>query len=187
VINQTQVEELESALQARASALAAEYRASGQASRERILRDMQEKLRLREERELLAAKAGADRSYEQRVQAGELRLQAGLDALKWALVQTSVQAMPGGALVAHLGHADHERLGDRWMQWTRELIGDRELRLDAHPIETIGGVVIEDAEARTRIDNSFEGRMARLRERLHQTIFDRLFAGVPETGSFFNG
>jgi V/A-type H+-transporting ATPase subunit E len=108
-------------------------------------------------------------------------------SLLGSLVQTSVQAMPGGALVAHLGHADHERLGDRWMQWTRELIGDRELRLDAHPIETIGGVVIEDAEARTRIDNTFEGRMARLRERLHQTIFDRLFAGVPETGSFFNG
>lgn len=216
MINETHILELEHALIARAEALAAEYRARGEASRDRILREVHEKLRLREEREMLAAKALADRSYQQKVQAGELKLQGGLDRLRWTLVQgvmdsarerlndlardegrylpvlgallaRAAAGIEGAALVARVNRADHARLDARWKDFCEQWVKGREIALDPDPIDCIGGVLVQDAQARVRVDNSFDGRLERMQEELHQVILERLFAGLPESGAFFNG
>lgn len=216
MINETQIKELESALRARAEALAAEYRARGEAERERIIRDMQEKLRRREQREVQAAKALADRTYQQRVQAGELKMQAAMDRLRWTLVEgvieaaktrlrelaadeaaylphlgalfaAAVGAIPGRALVVRVNRQDQQRLARDWAGWCRQWAPGRELRLDDEPLDCLGGVLVEDEDRRVRVDNTFEGRIERLGDTLQQLILERLFVSVPEMGAFANG
>ena len=55
------VEELEAAILARAHRLASEYREGAEQSRDNILRNASQQLHLREEREVLLAKAQAER------------------------------------------------------------------------------------------------------------------------------
>ena len=216
MINETHVMELEHALITRAEALAAEYRARGESGRDRILREANQRLQLREEREVLAAKAMADRIYQQRVQAGELKLQGGMDRLRWTLVQgvmdnvreqlrtlvkdekrylsilgallaRAARGIEAECLVARLNRTDIARLGERWDVWCAEWVKGKEIRLDPEPIECIGGVLVQDAEVRVRVDNTFDGRLERMQDELHQVILERLFAGLPEAGAFFNG
>ncbi|MCK7582887.1 MAG: V-type ATP synthase subunit E [Chromatiales bacterium] len=81
-----QVEELERAILARAERLASEYRERTARSRDSILREAAERLRLREAREEGLAKTLAERSFRQRVQASELKMQTHLDRTRWNLV-----------------------------------------------------------------------------------------------------
>lgn len=216
MINETQIKELEHALQSRAQALAEEFRARGHAERDRIVRETNEKLRLREEREVLAAKALANRSYQQKVQAGELRLQASLDRLRWtlvegaldsvaeslervaedesrympilkALVKSAAEGIGTERMTVWLNRRDHARLADAWEIWSAGLSAKGALVLAADPIECIGGALVQDAEAQVRVDNTFEGRLERMRDELQQTVVERLFASLPEAGVFFNG
>ncbi|MCB1831331.1 MAG: ATPase, partial [Gammaproteobacteria bacterium] len=82
-----QVEELEQAILAQANRLASEYRERAERSRDNILREAGERLHLREEREVLLAKAKAERAYRRRVQANELQLRKEMDHLRWNLVE----------------------------------------------------------------------------------------------------
>ena len=78
--------ELESALLARAKALAEEHLAQAASACARIAAETNERLRLREEREILAAKAAAERAFRQRQQAAEIKQQEETDRLRWNLV-----------------------------------------------------------------------------------------------------
>jgi len=83
---ETTVESLESALFERASKLGEEYLARARQTRERMIEEANERLRIREEREVLAAEAEAERLYRRRVQAMELQLQAEIDRHRWELM-----------------------------------------------------------------------------------------------------
>jgi hypothetical protein len=56
--------------------------------RDIILRDAAERLHLAEEREVLVAKAEAERHFRRVTQASELKMQGRLDQLRWEMVQT---------------------------------------------------------------------------------------------------
>ncbi len=81
-----QVQELEQAIMGRAERLAGEYRERAQRSRDGILREAAERLRLREQREETIAKSLGERSFRQQVQASELKMQSQLDLVRWNLV-----------------------------------------------------------------------------------------------------
>jgi V/A-type H+-transporting ATPase subunit E len=59
--------------------------------------------------------------------------------------------------------------------------------LSESPIETLGGVVVASADGRIRVDNTFEGRLDRLRARVQQVILERLLPSGFDTGSIFTG
>lgn len=148
------LQSLETALLQRAESLALEYRARARQSRDSILHDGSERLRLREERETLTAQALADRLYRRQVQATELRLQAELDRLRWSLMQRVMQQLPKRlealvqdeqqylsllrqllaqaaraivkpSLVAELNARDLERLQPRWSLFVQDLLADQ--------------------------------------------------------------
>ncbi len=199
-----QVEELESAILERAERLAGEYRERAERSRERILREAAEQLRLREEREVLVAKAMAERNYRRKVQASELKLRAHMDHLRWNLVRGVEQRMEERVqdfaknqdeydkalqgylaqaarlieqdrLVAELNARDHRRLQANWDAFVTEVGTDKQIELAAEPIDSLGGVRVSSPDGRIRLDNTFEGRRDRLRPMLHQVIVERLF------------
>ena len=199
-----QVEELEQAILAQANRLASEYRERAERSRDNILREAGERLHLREEREVLLAKAKAERAYRRRVQANELQLRKEMDHLRWNLVeevrgrlaermQTMVQerqeayqtllqrllakgveAIERDALVAEVSKRDLTWLQPIWQEFSKAVAAGKRVELAALPIETLGGIRIRSEDNRIRVDNTFEGRLERLGRRLHQIIIERL-------------
>jgi V/A-type H+-transporting ATPase subunit E len=207
--------ELEQAILARAQQLADQFAEQAQRTRDSLLRDAAERLRQREQREEALARALGDRRYQQRIQAAELKLQSNMDRVRWNLVrdvearlEERMRALIAdepayldylrGLLRAGLGQmestrltvrtnaADRERLAPVWEAVCGEA-PQRELRLDETPIETLGGVLLLSDDGRVRVDNTYEGRLARLRQRLQQVILERLLPASLEPGNPFTG
>ena len=80
---QSQLVALERAIMARAEELAQEFHDKAKRQKDTILRDAAERLHMAEEREVLVAKAEAERHFRRVTQASELKLQARLDQLRW--------------------------------------------------------------------------------------------------------
>jgi V/A-type H+-transporting ATPase subunit E len=201
---------------ARAERLAAEYRDRAKRSRDSILRDAAERLRLREQREESIAKALGERTFRQQVQAKELKLQSHLDQVRWNLVSDverrlrermeafmqdeaaylatleanlaqAAEQIESDELVAELNARDHQRLEDGWDAFVSGISRHKTIQLSAEPIDTLGGVRVISKDRRIRVDNTFEGRLERLRTRIQQAILDRLLPSGLETGNIFGG
>jgi V/A-type H+-transporting ATPase subunit E len=212
----TQAEDLEQAILARAERLANEFRERADRSRDAILREAAEKLRLREQREEAIATSLGERSYRQQVQAEELRLQSHLDQVRWnlvcdvenrlakqmralaadepaylktllGLIATAAAEIEGDSLIIAANAHDQRLLAANWEQVQQALPAHKQARLADEPIDTLAGVLLTDDARRIRVDNSFEGRMARLRTSIQQSIQQHLVPGGFDTGSLFSG
>lgn len=212
-----QVTELESAILQRANRLVAEFRQRAERSRDNILREGSERLRLREEREVLLAKALAERAYRRQVQANELKLRAQMDQVRWNLAKEVQERLlprakelvadterylpvlgqliaaatrefpPDAELVVDVNASDRQRFSAIWADFVGELTPDRALTLGAEAVRCTGGAVVRTPDNRIRVDNTFEGRINRLQGRLYQTIVERLFPGQSDVQSLTIG
>ncbi len=210
-----QVQELERAILARAERLAAEYRDRAQRSRDSILREAAERLRLREQREDAIAKGLGERSFRQQVQASELKMQSQVDRIRWNLVKdverrlkeriealqqdeaaylallqdllAAAAAQIDGDLVVSANTLDRKRLADAWEQICAAVAPGRTMTLAEDPIPALGGILVNDTDNRVRVDNTFEGRLERLRPRVQQVILERLLPSGFDTGNLFTG
>jgi len=204
---------LESALVERARKLSEEHLVNGRQARELMLAEARQRLQIEEEREVLAANAHAERIYQQRVQAAELDLRAGLDRLRWELINAALpklrtglsalaedearyllllhnylrecaQAIERDELVAQFNARDLQRLQNDWAQHAAKAAPGKRLTLSPDPLSSIGGVLVISADRNIRCDNTFEGRMERLAETLQGVIAERL---MPQIGEAANG
>lgn len=211
-----QVQELEKAILARAERLAGEYRERANRSRDNILREAAERLRMRENREESIAKTLGERTFRQHVQASELKMQTHLDRMRWNLVQDVERALSGrmkafsddlqrydpwlDTLIAHAAALietkvlvvsanarDQKRLANRWEAVLEALPAYKTATLADEPIETLGGVLVTDSDRRIRVDNTYEGRLDRLRPTVQQVILERLLPSGFDTGNLFTG
>jgi V/A-type H+-transporting ATPase subunit E len=210
------VEALEQAILERARQLAEEHIQQGERSRERIVEDSREKIRLLEEKEILAGQSRAEREYRRMVQARELSMQAELDHLRWHLVQSiteslserlvaltakeqtylpllerllgdAARAIERDKLRARLNRNDHKRFADRWEALVKDVSPDKAIALEQEPLEASGGVLVSDIEDRILVDNSFEGVIQRLESELQRVIVEHLFPSASRMGIVFNG
>jgi V/A-type H+-transporting ATPase subunit E len=211
-----QVQELEKAILARAERLAGEYRERANRSRDNILREAAERLRMRENREESIAKTLGERTFRQHVQASELKMQTHLDRMRWNLVQDVERALSGRmkafsddlqrydpwldtliaraaalieskVLLVSVNARDQKRLANRWEAVLEALPAHKTATLADEPIETLGGVLVTDNDRRIRVDNTYEGRLDRLRPTVQQVILERLLPSGFDTGNLFTG
>jgi V/A-type H+-transporting ATPase subunit E len=211
-----QVTALEQAIRERAQALADEHMAQAERARQRIHRDSEERLRLLEERETLLAQSRAEREYRRRVQAAEIRMQADLDRLRWGLVEgvmdglrrrledlradddrylplfTALLAEAAAAverdeLEALVSDQDQGRIRRHWETIAAGVPEGKDIVLSDEPCTCGGGVLVRSRDRRISVDNTFEGRMERMREELHRVVLERLFPAAAHMGALFNG
>lgn len=197
--------DLEASLIARAQMLAQEFLTSAASRREEIIAEANERLHLREEREVLAARAAADRLQRQQVQSAEIRLAGESDRLRWTLVQsvltqldealaelanneekylpilagfiaTGAAGIAADTIVVELNAQDLARLNSRWETFSKDLAPGKTLQLSPHPLHCAGGAMLHDLENRVRINQTFEGRKQRLGQTLIQVVMEKLFA-----------
>ena len=198
------LDDLEQALMDRARRLADEYLARAESTRERMLRDENEHLRVREEREVLAAELEAERLYRSKVQATEMELRSELDRRRWEMVQQLkksiikrldeitargdyadlLQQFLGAAaeslrdengLVAQLCERDHARFAGEWSTWVETAARGRSIALSDEHGNFSGGLLLRNADDTVRVDHSFEGRMERLEEQVNLVLTAELF------------
>jgi len=211
-----QVTQLEQALIHQAESLAREQRERAESGKARILNEASEKIRLAEEREVMAAKAEAEKQVRHQAQAAETRLAAELDRLRWALTEATLsgvrmafqelvddderylavleqwlaaatQALPAGDLVAEVRPADKPRLVSDWEQIAARVAPDRKLELGVLEQISEGGIRVRLADNRARLDQTFEARESRLADELARVAMERLFASAPDLGTLVHG
>jgi V/A-type H+/Na+-transporting ATPase subunit E len=211
-----QVSQLEQALIQQAESLAREQLQNAESARARILAESAEKLKLAEEREVLAAKVEAERLVRRHSQAAETRLAAELDRLRWALTEATLagvrtafgklvkdearylevleawlaaaaQALPPGDLVAEVRPEDEKRLAPLWAGMIARAAPGRAVMLASHSQPSEGGIRVRGADNRAQLDQTFEARQARLADELARVAMERLFASAPDLGTLIHG
>ncbi len=212
-----QVRALQDAILERARELSAEHIAQGEMSRAKVIADMREKLKLMEEKELLAARVHSEREYHRQVQANELRIRAELDRNRWGLVQAvmdklarrlvelredeagyreifvallknGVETLGQPVLIAAINNGDRKRFHKQWDALVGEACGDAfEVRLAPEACDCSGGVRLVSLDGDSMIDNTFEGIIDRREQELQRLIFERLFSTAAAQGSVFDG
>ena len=212
----TQVTQLEAALLRQAETLAREQRQNADVVRARILAESSEKLKLSEDREVLAAKAEAERMVRRQTQAAETRLASELDRLRWALTEATrsgvklafqemvndeaaylnvleqwlaaaAQALPAGDLVAEVRREDGKMLAAVWDELSTRAAPDRKVALKSFTHPSEGGIRVLMADGRAQLDQTFEARQARLADELARVAMERLFASAPDLGTLVHG
>lgn len=212
-----QVKALQRSILERARELAAEHIAQGDMTRSKILEDAREKIKLMEQKELLAARVHADREYHRQVQANELRIQAELDRNRWGLVQAvmdklyrrllelqqddqryhsifklllkqAADSIGQTDLIASISNEDLSRYHDNWQAIVQDCCGDDvNIKLSPEACHCSGGLKLFSEQGDVMIDNTFEGIVARREGELQRLIFERLFATLSTEGSVFDG
>jgi V/A-type H+-transporting ATPase subunit E len=199
-----QLAALEKAIMTRAEELAEEFLDKARRQRDSILREAAERLHLIEEREVLIAKAEAERHFRRVTQAHELKLQGRLDQLRWEMVQTvqarlaekmqsftrdrpayrawlvdmlreAAAALPPGDLAAEVNSDDHQWMQAEWQTMVAEAAPERNIQLVDTPVWGSGGIRIKTNDNRAQVDNRFEGRVRRLEASIQRVILQQLF------------
>jgi len=205
--SETQLQQLETAIQQRAQNLVDSHLQTAKQQCEKILEESARYLAKREEQENEVAKAEAEQAYRRQVQASEIKMQAELDQLRWLLVQTVVTHLQKQLnslreqsssylelLKQYLAHAaalleedelvvevnaqDHLLLSRHWEEITHDCVPNKQCHLATSTASFSGGLLVRNHADRVRIDNTFEGLMARLENQLHETITAQLFASA---------
>jgi V/A-type H+-transporting ATPase subunit E len=188
----------------RAEELAQEFHDKANRQRDVILRDAAERLKMAEERELMAIKDEAERHFHRVTQANELKMQSRLDQLRWELVQTvqscltehmkafckdlkayrawltkmvrdAAASLPDGDLVAEVNADDLLWLTDEWPDLVAEAAPQRTILLADEPIRGLGGIKVRTVDNRAQVDNRFEGRLSRFAADIQRVILHELF------------
>ncbi|MGO9444529.1 MAG: V-type ATP synthase subunit E [Thiobacillaceae bacterium] len=207
--SQSQVSQLETALLNQARTLAREELHNAEISCNRIRADAAARLKLIEQREILAVKADAERLFRRRIQSEETHLSGELDQLRWTLCEAvltkvhdalhdlvqdgdryfpvlagflseAARNLPAGALVAEVNATDLERLNPVWPDFVSKAKLDRKVRLAGHGLPSIGGLRIRSEDNRARVDQTFETRIRQLQADLARVAMEQLFSGKPD-------
>ncbi len=204
-----QISQLEEALVRQAETIAREQLQNAEVLRARILAEAADKMKIAEEREVLAAKAEAERMVRRHAQAAETRLAAELDRLRWALTEATLSGvriafqelvsedaryfeaieawlaaaardLPAGDLVAEVRVDDEKRLAAVWADLCARAAPGRKVDLRVHNRISEGGVRVRLTDNRAQLDQTFEARQERLADDLARVAMERLFASAPD-------
>ncbi len=197
-------EKLEGLLAAQAMALADQHLHKAREASNQVRQELQARLRKLEEGEEQRYQLEAERLCRQIIQASKLRMDSEHDRLRWALAQDvlaevrkrleqltqdapryrqvlqgylaeAAQAMPEGELVAELNPRDLDALRPNWAALASQAVPGRKVELAPLPDHATGGMRVRSADGRLRVDNTFEGRLARVQDEVLGVIMDKLF------------
>jgi V/A-type H+-transporting ATPase subunit E len=198
-------EKLEGLLQAQAMDLAQRHLERGRQVSEQILAKTRAKLHQLEEGEERRFQLEAEHLCRQILQSARLRRDAELDRLRWTLAQDvlgavsqrlkdfidqpegyravlagylaeAAQHIPDRSLLVELVPRDIELLRPHWDAWVNQAASGREVRLAALSDPVSGGMRVSNEDGTQRVDNTFEGRLARMEEEILGAIMDALFS-----------
>lgn len=197
-------EKLEGLLYAQAMNLAEQHLERGRQASEQIRQELQARLQQLQEGEEQRFQHEAEQRCRQMLQTSKLRLDMEMDRLRWALVQgvladvrkhleslpenpekyhlvlesylaEAAAAIPEGDLVVELNPRDIERLKPVWSGLVARAASGRKVAVAPLSEHAIGGLAVRTEDGLVRVNNTFEGRLARMQDELLSTIMEKLF------------
>lgn len=197
-------EKLEGLLYAQAMGLADQHLRKAREASEQISQELQARLRKLEKGEEQRYQLEAEQLCRQIIQAAKIRMDSEHDRLRWALAQDvlaevrarldrltqdtaryhkvlqtylaeAARAMPEGGLVAELNPRDLDALRPLWNSLAAQAAPGRKVELAAMADHASGGMLVRSEDGRLRVDNTFEGRLARMQDEVLGVIMDSLF------------
>ena len=210
------VEDLEKALMQRANDLAHEYMQRAKRSHDHFIEDENERLQLREEKEIMSAKMLADNTYRSRVQSSELEVQKKLDQLRWQLIKSvlsdakqqinqiktnkqqyqnllvefikqSITAINNKHLIIEFNQSDYQNIESQWQEIVKQINSEKKIELSKQFHHMSGGIIVYNPNHSIRIDNTFEGRIERMSEIIHQLIAEEFFSEITHESDKIHG
>jgi len=210
------VEDLEKALMQRADDLAAEYLLRAKRSHEHFISDENERLKLREEKAVMSAKIKAESIYRSEVQSSELNVQKKLDQLRWQLIKDIINqvkkkiadtikneeqyeqliinfihyssaAIDSNDLLVEFNQTDHHNIVLKWDAILSKINSSKNIELSDQFHSMSGGIIMYDQKRSVRIDNTFEGRIERLSETIHQRVAELFFSELSHESEKIHG
>jgi len=210
------VEDLEKSLMQRADDLAKEYLQRAQRSHDHFISDENERLHLREEKEVMAAKMQAESLYRSQVQSSELKVQKKLDQLRWKLIKQvieqvkeqslqlskdkekyrqllidfirhSVDLIDDNNLIIELNKQDYQFFIPQWSKILEQVDSTKNITYSKQFHHMSGGIMIYDQSRSIRIDNTFEGRLERLADNIHQLVAEHFFSELSHESEKIHG
>jgi len=214
--SEIKVEDLEKSLLERANDLADEYIQRAKRSHDHFIEDENERLQLHEEREIMAAKMLAERTFRSRVQSSELQAKKRLDQLRWQLIKNviagvkqeiaeiiknqeqyqqlllefirfSIGLIDSQDVIVELNQEDYQNLAAEWPKILAKINSDKKIHLSKQVHNMSGGIIVYDQNRSIRIDNTFEGRIERLSEAIHQLVAEQFFSELSHEGDKIHG
>ena len=197
---------LEGLLEAQAMGLAEQHLESGQRAVAQIRQEMEARLQHMQDGEEQRFQHEAEQRCRQLLQGARLRLDADTDRLRWALAQDVLSemrarldklpddsrryraalshylaeaavAIPENDLVAELLPRDIEALRSGWDVLVAQAAPGRQVTLISLQGFATGGMRVTNLAGSVRLDNTFEGRLARMENTLLTAIMETLFTG----------
>ena len=204
-VSQLEVSQLEAALLHQAQTQAREQHQTAELAKARILQEATDRMKLAEAREILLAKADAERMVRFKVQATETRLATELDRLRWALTEAALsevrqafrqlvqdehayldvlavwlaaadRALPPGDVLVEVRAADQARLQKHMETLASQIQSGRKVAWGVHDKYSEGGFCVTLANHQARMDQTFEARQARMADDLARVVMSHLFA-----------
>jgi V/A-type H+-transporting ATPase subunit E len=199
-----QTEKLEGLLYAEAMNLAQQHLEKGRKTSDEIDQELKSKLHQLEQGEGVRYQHEAEQLYRQLVQAANLRINSELDRLRWALMQgvladvrtrlekvgenqdeyhqvlrrylaEAARVMPEGDLIAELRPHDLDDIRPLWDSLVEQAAPGRKVSLAPLSAHASGGMMIRSEDGSLRVDNTFEGRLARMEDEVLGLIKKKLF------------
>ena len=214
--SQLKVEDLEKALMQRADDLAEEYLQRSKRSHDHFISDENERLQLREEKEVMTAKISAESLYRSRVQSSELQVQKKLDQLRWKLIKEVISQVKDEAeqvvknknqyqqlLIEFIGYSaslindqnlilefnqrDYQLIEPQWEQFLQQINSDKKIVCSKQFHQMSGGIILYNQNRSIRINNTFEGRLERLSDDIHQLVARQFFSELSHESDKIHG
>jgi len=213
---QLKVEDLEKALMQRASDLADEYLQRAKRSHDHFINDANERLQLREEKEIMTAKMLAESIYRSRVQSSELKVQKKLDQLRWQLIKDVIHQVKEKAIkiikdqqqytrliiefiqygctviddkncLVEFNQPDYQLMSLQWKNIIQQVNSDKNIECSKQTHHLSGGIIMYNQTRSVRIDNTFEGRIDRLSDNIHQLVAEHFFSELSHESDKIHG
>lgn len=198
---------LEGLLEAQAMGQAEQHLESGQRAAAQIRQEMEARLQRMQDGEEQRFQHEAEQRCRQLLQGARLRLDADTDRLRWALAQDvlsemrarldklpddsrryraalshylaeAAAAIPGDDLIAELLPRDIEQFRPDWDALVAQAAPGRKVALATLQGMSTGGLRVTNAAGSVRLDDTFEGRLARMENTLLTAIMETLFSGA---------
>lgn len=203
---------LEGLLEAQAMGLAQQHLETGQHTALQIQQETEARLQRLQDGEEQRFQHEAEQRCRQLLQGAKLRMDAESDRVRWALAQDvlsevrarleklpedrqryraalahylaeAAAAIPGDDLVAELLPRDIEQFRADWDELAAQAAPGRRVTLTSSQGMSTGGMRVTDAAGNLRLDNTFEGRLARMEHTLLAGVMEILFAEGEILGS----
>jgi len=110
-----------------------------------------------------------------------------IEFIKHSMLAISTNSDTNAGLIVELNQNDYTNLLSQWPVIIKQLNCDNNIKLSDQFHHMSGGIIVYNQKRSIRIDNTFEGRIERLSESIHQLVSEEFFSELSHESDKIHG